>query len=244
MARIRYIKPDFFFDENIAELKFSTRIAYQGLWVNADKCGRIEDSPRKLKALIFPYDDVDMEEALQELTLKPFIHRYEVNGKRYIEIINFNKHQKVHHTEKESVIPQYAPIHVKHTLKDGEEKEGMGKGIGKGIGMESGKRQAEYSASFVEKAEKAKGLGVNIYQLIGFYKKRSKVCEPIPEPVLDRVLDSVVKYAPKGDKFPYFLQVLGQESMRYFSESNVKMGNDYKKPGLMALSDIMEAAIR
>ena len=40
MARIRYLKPDFFKDEDIKELSFEARLFYQGLWVQADREGR------------------------------------------------------------------------------------------------------------------------------------------------------------------------------------------------------------
>lgn len=133
MARIRYIKPDFFFDEHLADLKFECRIAFAGLWCHADRSGRLEDSPKKIKALIFPYDIVDMDEILNELCKKPFIYRYEVDGKRYIQIINFEEHQKPHHTEKNSEIPPYKQtLTVKQPLKHGEKKVGMGKGMEKG----------------------------------------------------------------------------------------------------------------
>jgi len=36
---------------------------------------------------------------------KQFIQRYEVDGRKYIQILEFSKHQSPHHTEKESTIP-------------------------------------------------------------------------------------------------------------------------------------------
>jgi hypothetical protein len=105
MARIRYLKPDFFLDEDLSEQPFENRLGYQGLWCYADREGRLEDSPKRLKAQIFPYDDIDMEKVLKELSKKPFIKRYLVDGRKYLQIINFNKHQKPHHTEQNSIIP-------------------------------------------------------------------------------------------------------------------------------------------
>ena len=62
MPRIRYLKPEFFTDDDLAEHSFETRLAYAGLWCHADKAGRLEDKPKFLKAVIFPYDDkVNME---------------------------------------------------------------------------------------------------------------------------------------------------------------------------------------
>jgi len=112
MARIRGLKPEFFLDEDIAELSFPARLCYQGLWCQADREGRLEDRPKYLKAVIFPYDDVDMEALLRELekpkrrTGMPFILRYVgSDGKKYIQILKFTEHQRPHHTEKQSEIP-------------------------------------------------------------------------------------------------------------------------------------------
>lgn len=134
MARIRSIKPETFFDEELCELPFDVRYAFIGLWCYADREGRLVDSPKKLKAYIFPYDKVDMEAVLSKLTAKPFIVRYEENGGKYIQIINFAKHQRPHHTETDSVIPEPKThdngcLTVKSPLQDGEKPAGReGKG--------------------------------------------------------------------------------------------------------------------
>lgn len=111
MPRIRYIKPDFFKDDDLAQLPYETRLFYAGLWGLADKEGRLEDRPLRLKAEIFPYDSVDVEECLRLLASRkkgsnrPFINRYTTDNERYIQIISWAKHQKPHHTERESQIP-------------------------------------------------------------------------------------------------------------------------------------------
>jgi len=126
MARIRYLKPDFFKDEDLATLPMEVRLFYAGLWVNADRAGRLEDRPKRLKVEIFPYEDVDIDNCLKQLAHpkgsgKPYIIRYQVEGESFIQIVNWEKHQKPHHTEKESVIP-------------GPMEKGMGMGMGKGMG--------------------------------------------------------------------------------------------------------------
>lgn len=109
--RIRYLKPDFFKDDDLATLPFEARLFFAGLWNFADKAGRLEDRPIRLKAEIFPYDDVNVETCLESLCKlkngsgRPFIQRYEASGEKYIQIINWEKHQKPHHTEKDSIIP-------------------------------------------------------------------------------------------------------------------------------------------
>ncbi len=127
MARIRYLKPDFFKDEDLAMLPLETRLFFAGLWCLADKAGRLEDRAGRLKIEIFPYDDIDIEQCLQQLAKpkknsgQPFINRYETDKQRYIQIINWDKHQKPHHTEKESQIPPTTPLMEK----------GMGMGMEK-----------------------------------------------------------------------------------------------------------------
>ena len=119
MARIRYLKPDFFTDENISELKYVERLVFQGLWCHADRDGRLEDKPKFLKVVILPYDNEDMDKILNRLSSgeKPFIKRYSVDGKDYILIINFLKHQNPHHTEKDSIIPVEDKTKEKEKIK-------------------------------------------------------------------------------------------------------------------------------
>lgn len=114
--RIRYLKPDFFKDEDLAELPFEARLFFAGLWNFADKAGRLEDRPQRLKVEIFPYDKVDIEKCLNLLSKpkngsgKPFIQRYMAKEERYIQIVNWDKHQKPHNTEKDSEIPPAPPL--------------------------------------------------------------------------------------------------------------------------------------
>lgn len=140
MARIRTIKPDFFFDEKITELDHKARLAFIGLWCYADKEGKMEDKPKVLKAKLFPYENIDFDKILTVLADVNMISRYAVEGKNFLIINNFQKHQRPHHTEKKSEIPDFnGIITVKDPLEDGEEKVGKeGKGKeGKGKGIES-----------------------------------------------------------------------------------------------------------
>ena len=106
MARSRNIKPAFFQNEDLADLPFETRLLFIGLWTIADRCGRLEDRPRRIKGSLFPFDDIDADALLQQLADSPdrFIIRYEIDGQRYIQITNFEKHQNPHIKETVSVI--------------------------------------------------------------------------------------------------------------------------------------------
>lgn len=112
MARKRYIKPGFFKNEELASLPPLVRILFEGLWCYADREGRLEDRPLRLKSDIIPYDNLNVESALNKLQDKNFIIRYKFSeGKtenRFIQIINFKKHQDVHVNEQSSTIP--APV--------------------------------------------------------------------------------------------------------------------------------------
>ena len=111
MARIRNIKPEFFRNEQLSEVPFEARLLFAGLWTQADREGRLEDRPKRLKAELFPYDDVDVENLLEKLSKTrdgcgiPLIERYQVEGASFIEITAFKDHQYVSHKEPDSVIP-------------------------------------------------------------------------------------------------------------------------------------------
>lgn len=125
MARIRYLKPEFFSDEGLVELPFETRLTFAGLWCFADKEGRLEDRPKYLKAMIFPYENVNMEKQLILLSQEkqngyPFIQRYQVDDLKLIQIVKWHKHQSPHHTEKESLFPPAPPLKDKEKDKEKE----------------------------------------------------------------------------------------------------------------------------
>lgn len=105
MARSRNIKPGFFSNEHLAELDFATRLLFIGLWTEADREGRLEDRPRRLKMALFPADNVDISRMLDDLDHLGFIKRYSVGDIQAIQIINWAKHQNPHMKEAKSVIP-------------------------------------------------------------------------------------------------------------------------------------------
>jgi len=103
--RARGIKPSFFTDEALVEVPFEARLLFVGLWCAADREGRLEDRPKQLRIQLFPCDSVDVDGLLDQLQGENLILRYQVAGARYIQVINFKKHQRPHQNEVESVIP-------------------------------------------------------------------------------------------------------------------------------------------
>ena len=105
MARARNIKPGFFLNDELAECDPLARLLFAGLWCIADREGRLEDRPKRIKAEILPYDNCDVDKLLDQLAKHGFILRYEIDGSQYIQIIKFSKHQNPHKNEKDSEIP-------------------------------------------------------------------------------------------------------------------------------------------
>ena len=115
MARIRHLKPEFFTDRKLATLSFETRLLFAGLWCLADREGRLIDSPNFIIGQIFPHDSgITGESLLTHLASTGFIERYQVGDERYIQIINFLKHQRPHIKESQSVIPTRPARAKKH----------------------------------------------------------------------------------------------------------------------------------
>lgn len=103
--RSRNIKPGFFKNDLLAEIDPLGRILFIGLWCMADRQGRLEHRPKKIKAEVMPYDNCNINKLLKDLEDKNFIQLYSVNSCNYIQIVNFTKHQTPHIKEQASTIP-------------------------------------------------------------------------------------------------------------------------------------------
>lgn len=71
----------------------------------ADRLGRLEYRPKRIKAELLPFDAVDVTALLDELEVNGLIKRYSVDAKEYLWIPAFLKHQRPHSNEKPSVLP-------------------------------------------------------------------------------------------------------------------------------------------
>lgn len=104
MARARNIKPGLYKNEDLAECSVWARYLFPGLWMLADREGRLEDRPKRIKGELLPFDSQDVEPLLRELTMRGFLVRYQIDGASYIQITKFLTHQTPHYSEKQSVI--------------------------------------------------------------------------------------------------------------------------------------------
>lgn len=105
MARIRTIKPEFFDDPQIGALSTAAALFFIGLWTQADKAGRLEYDPKRLKLRLLGFRRESAEAMVKELTTGGFASLYTTNGHNYLQIKNFKKHQRPHPKETASVIP-------------------------------------------------------------------------------------------------------------------------------------------
>lgn len=121
MARARNIKPGFYKNEDLAECSVWARLMFPGLWMLADREGRIEDRPKRIKGELFPYDSVEVDPLLQELVNWGFINRYIADGKKVIAINNFLEHQYPHGKEADSELPD---INGVYTVNERDYKSG------------------------------------------------------------------------------------------------------------------------
>jgi len=111
MSRQRMIRPEFFTDEDLVELGPLTRLLFIGLWVEADRDGRLKDKPKSIKLAVLPADECNVDDMLDDLERIGSIRRYEVDGSKYIDIPGFSTYQHVHHREQQSTIPSCPKTH-------------------------------------------------------------------------------------------------------------------------------------
>jgi hypothetical protein len=116
--RSRNIKPGFYANEDLAECSLWARYIFPGLWMMADREGRLEYRPKKIKGELLRFDNEDVAPLLDELQARGFILIYEASGTKYIQVIKFLDHQHPHFKEAESVIPPpTSPGLTPHSMK-------------------------------------------------------------------------------------------------------------------------------
>lgn len=107
MARKRMLDPEFFMDtEIISNLDMTGRMLYIGMWTTADDGGLLENDPLSFKIRIFPADNITPDQISQYINTLINIKKlvpYEYDGKSYLWIKNFLKHQKLDKPSRSSI---------------------------------------------------------------------------------------------------------------------------------------------
>jgi hypothetical protein len=193
MPRTRYLKPDFFKDEDIAVLPHWIRLLYQGLWILADKEGRLQDRPLWIKAEIFPYEKVDIEKGLNLLSKTkqygkyPFIQRYTDSDNDFIQILKWSEHQKPHHQEPASKFPNPPPF-----LKEKESNKEKEKTLTNNFNFNYNYKEASTTSPkiFGESPNKIKYL-----DFVMLYKdEHQKLTEKLGNTSLNQIIDDLNNY--------------------------------------------------
>jgi len=103
--RTRNVKPALFKNEVLGAHEPIVTLLFIGLWCLADREGRLEDRPLKIRNELFPQRNVDVDAALGWLNEQKFIKRYAIGETKYLQILAFKKHQHIHSNEAPSEIP-------------------------------------------------------------------------------------------------------------------------------------------
>ena len=127
--RIRSIKPQFWANETLAELSHRTRLLFIGLWNLANRRGRLEDRPKRIRVEVFPYEVEPVDSNLAQLEAAGFLVRYEREGLNLIQINNFEKHQRITGKEAEAVLGAAHMTINKNAIPNDPEKPMVTSGV-------------------------------------------------------------------------------------------------------------------
>lgn len=159
------IKPEFFDDPDMAALTPLARLFFIGLWTQADRDGRLVDDMRRLKARIFPYDAVDVEDLALELVEKDLIRRYAAGEPRkaYIWIRTFTKHQRPHPKEPLSTLP---PCPVSAVKKHGKPWKNTASRVDSGVLILGSGTQTPQSADAHTRVQEATANALHVSEAL------------------------------------------------------------------------------
>ncbi|GAF81266.1 unnamed protein product, partial [marine sediment metagenome] len=97
VTKIRSIKPEFWDDADLAQADPHVTLLFIALWNHADDNGRLEDDPRKIwrqaMALRPSASPATVHGWLDELNALGKLVRYGIDGKQYIAICTWDRHQ-------------------------------------------------------------------------------------------------------------------------------------------------------
>lgn len=207
MARIRTVKPEFWTDEKVVELGPWARLLFLGMLNFSDDAGRMVHSPRRIKMQILPADSVSIPELLKELDAMGFVQFYAVKGVEYLQIVNFNKHQKINHPSK-TLLP--GP-----ELQEGSGSTAVRNGM-EGNGMEGNKTVEEELRSSSPVLDLRLPLGDQEEELPSSKKLKSKTTGAL---AFDAYADAYhVRYA--------VAPVANEKTRGQFAQLVKRLGND------------------
>jgi len=157
MPRIRTVKPEFWLNEELAELPPETRLLAIGLLNQSDDEGYFKASPAILKGAVFPFNDpsVSVQTMLTQLSQINYISLHKgSDGKSYGFVVNFVKHQVINRPTKSKIkdlvnlSENSVSIHAQITENSVPERKGKEQGKEQGSGKEHENTRSQLLAWF------------------------------------------------------------------------------------------------
>jgi len=110
-VRIRTIKPEFWTSEDVASLPWEYRLLFIGLWSYVDDNGVGRDVDRLIASSLFPLEEdprdtlATVSRGLLWLDGQGLITRYTVDGRPFLHIAAWDKHQRIDKPNKKRYEP-------------------------------------------------------------------------------------------------------------------------------------------
>ena len=107
----RILKESICTSENIDQLSAFNETVFYRLIVNVDDYGRIDARPRLLASKLFPLKDVrvaQIEDALRALTSAELVSTYTVDGKPFLQMKTWDRHQSIRAKKSKCPAPEEA----------------------------------------------------------------------------------------------------------------------------------------
>ena len=128
----RIIKDSICTSESLAAVDWFTEVLFYRLIVNADDFGLMDARLAILKGKLFPLDDVsreDIKRGLDCLTQNRIIKQCDVDGRPYLQIVTWSKHQRIRNIKPKypqppGTKPAVPKIKAKHDEEIFKEAEG------------------------------------------------------------------------------------------------------------------------
>jgi hypothetical protein len=161
MPTRRMIEPAIWQSESMGRLTIRQRLMFIGMFSNADDQGRLRASAPVIRSMIFPFDDItidDIENDIKAIESEGCVLLYGQNGSRFAQLINWWIYQQ-HQWAYPSKIPKADGWSDRLRFRQGgqvitenwdtkrpsidQNRIEVPKAIGKGLGKEKGKGKAK-----------------------------------------------------------------------------------------------------
>ena len=134
----RILKESICTSENIDALSYFQEVFFYRMIVKCDDFGRVDARPRILASWLFPLrglSDKDVNEDLRAMVCADLINLYEVDGRPYLQVVTWNRHQQVRNKrsrypapEEECWYPTEAPTEKAYKIQMAEPHPEAGDG--------------------------------------------------------------------------------------------------------------------